>query len=85
MTSIADRLPQIRAARVEVTVLRVQHALEGVGPEEVACLRQDPQVATHMWALARTLGTLASAVGPETVSLEDADRESVYEPPAGSS
>jgi hypothetical protein len=76
-TTILSNLHHARAQRVEVKLLRTQSFLENLTAEDVEWLRADPQIGVHMRVLARELETLASAVAPEMVSIEDAEREQV--------
>jgi hypothetical protein len=62
-----------RAQFVEVKLQRAQSFFAKLDAQDVSAMRSDPQIAQHMAGLARTLMTLASAVGPEIVSLEDAE------------
>jgi hypothetical protein len=74
-TTILSNLHHARAQRVEVKLLRTQSLVENLTAEDVAFLRGDPQIATHMKMLARELQTLASAVGAQAVSIEEAERQ----------
>ena len=70
---VLKALHHARAQTVEVKLMRAQTFFMSLTADDVEWLRRDPQVAQHMLVLARELETLASAVGAEAVTLEEAD------------
>jgi uncharacterized protein YukE len=73
--TVIERLHEARAQEVETKLFRAQSFFSGLTADEVKWMRRDPQLSQHMRRLARELQTLASACGPEAVSLREADRE----------
>jgi hypothetical protein len=73
--TILEALHHARAQTVEVKLQRAQTFFMSLTADDVEWLRHDPQVAQHMLMLARELETLASAVGVEAVTLEEAESQ----------
>ncbi len=72
---VFSALNTARAQRVEVKLQRAQSFFESLTAEQVACLRGDPQIGSHLTMLARELLTLASAVGVQPTSIEEEERQ----------
>jgi hypothetical protein len=71
--SVAELLHSARAQAVEGKLQRAQLFFAKLDADDIELLRRDPRIAQQMTVFARELLVIASAVGPETVSIEDVE------------
>jgi hypothetical protein len=75
--SVSSAIHSARAQSVEVKLQRAMSFFAKLDAGDVEWLRRDPQIAQHLTVFARELLVIASAVGPETVSIEEVEQQEV--------